>query len=77
MLHLAVGVLDIQNRLHHNHSFISYESAACVEQSTPALESDSLGSEENASNAVHSDTEGEPSPTSCDVEEAVTPPGKT
>lgn len=76
MLHLAAGVLEIQNRLHYSHNFITYAPATCFEEPTCALDSGPLGSEEDASAAAHSDTEGEPTPTTCDVEEAVTVAGK-
>lgn len=72
MLHIAAGVLDIQIKLQHNHSFISYAPTTCFEQSTCALDCGTWGSAD-----AHSDTEGEPSPTTCDVEEAVTLAGKT
>lgn len=76
MLHLAAGVLDIQKRLHNNHSFITHAPETCVEQSTYALDSGPWDSED-ASTAAHSNTEGESSPTTCDVEEAATIAGKT
>lgn len=76
MFHLAAGVLDIQNKLHH-HSFIRHVLATWAEQTTCALDSGPSGSEEDESTAAHSDKECDPSPTPSDVEEVVAAAGKT
>lgn len=76
MLHLAAGLLDIQNKFHH-HNFFSHIVETCSEQLAGTLDRRPCGSEEDESTAVPSGTEREPSPTPCDVEEVVAVAGKT